>query len=725
MKKARTTAGVLIALFVSFIVAATAGEPLFKLERHEYTKLAMGVEARIVLYAPSEEAAAKAAAAAFARIEELDATLSHWREDSELNALCRAAGTPFRASPDLARVIDLSALASDLTGGAFDITVRAFAELWKRTGAEGRLPTDEELAAVKQHVGMHKVLQNGTVVELQVGVELDLDGIGKGYACDRALELLKERGYPSALVEIGGDLALGDPPPGSAGWDVLVGGNSDRPPIRLTLANRGVASSGDREQHIEIDGARYSHVIDPRTGLGTTHEIGFSVVAWDATWADAFASAASVLGANEARKTFCGIGNVEQLIVEDARFTPLFDGRTLDGWRTSGGRYDGDARWTVEDGCLVGRSGDNNAGGLIYTESPYTHFALDLDVKIAQPFDSGVFLRMLPREQGDLKGVQITLDDVPGGEIGAVYADGFLHHNKTARHHWNLDGWNHVEVRCTGFDFRLQVYLNGHFITDYTLPEGSPGYAQDGSIGLQVHPGVGSASGEVLFRRIGIRPLPAFGETLEGGFEQLFNATDLTGWEPVGSIEGYSVENSELCVPAEGSGYLRTIEDFEDFRLRLDFKPARMANSGVFLRSARSEENPSYSGCEVQILDDFNWEAVTESTLAPYQFTGGLYGSVAPAANVLRPLGEWNTYEILYRGSRLAVALNSKTLYDVDTLKLAEGRPFAERAPEGFLGFQRYGGPDSEGEVAVRFRNVQVQRLDPPLSPSTDMSDER
>lgn len=681
-----------------------------ELERYEYTKLAMGVEARIVLYAGSEDDAARAAGLAFERIDELDRTLSHWREDSELNALCRAAGQPFRASHDLSQVLFLASKGYDETGGVFDVTVRPLVELWKRTRETGELPSDEELREVKRRVGMHKVLQNGSTIEMQVGVELDLGGIGKGYACDQALLTLSSAGCSSALVEIGGDLAVSDAPPGKEGWDVLIGGNSDRPPVKRTLARRAVASSGDAEQFVEIDGTRYSHVIDPRTGLGTTHAMGFAVIANDATTADLLASAACVLGEEETRRWFRALRPDAELIVDDARNEPLFDGTSLDGWQTSGGRYDGNARWSVEDGCLVGRSGENNAGGLIYTEAPWTHFALELEVRIEPPFDSGVFLRMLPREEGDLKGVQVTLDDVPGGEIGAVYADGFLLHNERARQFWRPKHWNHVEVRCSGFDFRLAVLLNGHTITEYELPEGTAGYASDGLIGLQVHPGEGSSRGEVRFRDVRIRPLPAF-TGLETNFTPLFNGVDLSGWEAVGSTEGYFVEDDQLCIPAEGGGFLRTTEDFRDFRLRADFQMARMANSGVYLRSARTDENPSYSGAEVQILDDFNWEAVTESTLVPYQFTGGLYGSLAPAANVLKPIGEWNRYEILYRGTRLAVALNSKTLYDVDTTSLTEGAPFAERVPQGFIGFQRYGAPDTEGTVALRLRDVHVQRL--------------
>ena len=110
-----------------------------------------------------------------------------------------------------------------------------------------------------------------------------------------------------------------------------------------------------------------------------------------------------------------------------ANATGLLDGKTLAGWVTSGGRYDGTARWTVEKGFLVGRQGKGRSGGLIYTERPYRNFIFSVETNIDWPFDSGVFLRMVPRGGG--KGAQVTLDHRPDGEIGGIYADGFLKHN--------------------------------------------------------------------------------------------------------------------------------------------------------------------------------------------------------------------------------------------------------------------------------------------------------
>jgi hypothetical protein len=410
---------------------------------------------------------------------------------------------------------------------------------------------------------------------------------------------------------------------------------------------------------------------------------------------------------------------------EEPGFVSLFDGQSLAGWVTEGGRYDGAARWTVEDGAIVGRQGEDGAGGLLYTERRYASFELRLEVMLDRPFDSGVFVRMAPEE----KGAQVTLDWREGGEVGAIYSDGFLQHNSEGASRFHADAWNDLRVRCTGFDLRLEVWLNGDKLTDYQLPPDSPGYAPTGLIGLQVH-GERGDTGAARFRNLRVRELPLlpselFAETADGqvvptehaqrlGWRALFDGRTLDAFEIAGEPERYRVVDGVLQFLARGGGgHLATREDFADFRLRLDFRPARMANSGLFLRAARDGSNPAFSGCELQILDDFDWERVTATTLAPWQFTGSLYGALAPLERALRPIGEWNTYEMLYRGPRLAVALNGRTLLDVDTRTLApaQGPPFAERAARGFLGLQHHGAEHVEGDVVVEFRNLLVQPL--------------
>ena len=407
-------------------------------------------------------------------------------------------------------------------------------------------------------------------------------------------------------------------------------------------------------------------------------------------------------------------------------FVQIFDGASLSGWVTRGGRYDGNARWSVEDGCIVGRQGPGGEGGLLYTEKRYTSFELSLEVKLDHPFDSGVFLRMAPEG----KGAQVTLDWREDGEIGAIYSDGFLAHNPDGAARFRRDEWNELRVRCTGFDMHVQAWLNGGELVDYELPAGSPGYAPTGLIGLQVH-GERGDTGAARFRNLRVIELPLFADVQfqanakgilelaprarEQGWQPLWDGQSLAGWSIEGEPDRYRIENGVLSFLEKGAGgHLLTKDDFQDFRLRFDFRIAKMANSGLFLRAARDGSNPAFSGCEVQILDDFDWESVTGSKLKPWQFTGSLYGSVPPGErDALRPLGEWNTYEVLYQGARLAVALNGRTLYDVDTHALVpeSGEPFAKRAPRGFIGLQHHGAEHVSDEVMVAFRNLFVQRL--------------
>ncbi|HZM00462.1 MAG TPA: family 16 glycoside hydrolase, partial [Planctomycetota bacterium] len=196
-------------------------------------------------------------------------------------------------------------------------------------------------------------------------------------------------------------------------------------------------------------------------------------------------------------------------------------------------------------------------------------------------------------------------------------------------------------------------------------------------------------------------------------------AAGLSGWEAVDGNDPprapaeYPFAGGVLSIPAAGpGGSLRTKAEYRDFRLSLDFTLARMANSGLFLRGARAGGDPAFSGCEIQLLDDFDWETVTGTTLKPWQFSGSLYGSTAPAMpDALNPIGRWNTLDVRYQGTRLAVALNGRLLYDVDTRDVPGDPPFERRAPAGFLGLQRYAAPHVEGDTAVWVANLVVQEL--------------
>ena len=189
-----------------------------------------------------------------------------------------------------------------------------------------------------------------------------------------------------------------------------------------------------------------------------------------------------------------------------AGWTELFDGETLNGWVTTGGRYDGAAAWSVEDGAITGREGPGGKGGLIYTERPYRDFEFEVDVRLFYPFDSGVFVRMLPPDS-NLKGAQVTIDHRPGGEVGAIYADGFLTHNEWGSAAMRMDDWNTFRVRCSGHPMHLEAWMNGEPLADHRIANGE-GYAEAGLIGLQVHGGENPPEkARVQFRNIRVREL--------------------------------------------------------------------------------------------------------------------------------------------------------------------------------------------------------------------------
>lgn len=274
-------------------------------KRFEFSEIIMGVEARLVIFADSEPHARTAGRAAFDRMIELDGVMSDYRSNSELMRVVaeasRAPGTPVPISDDLLDVLSRSQEIARLSGGAFDVTIGPVAGLWRQARREQRLPDHSAIEQTRLRVGWEKLQLDANQQTLSLTVpdmRLDLGGIGKGYAADAALSVLQRHGCTSALVDLGGDLALGDAPPGCAGWTIAVQSGEDDAGS-LELANVGVATSGDTAQYIEVDGVRYSHIVDPRIGIGLTNRVAVTVVAPDATTADALASAISVLGEAE------------------------------------------------------------------------------------------------------------------------------------------------------------------------------------------------------------------------------------------------------------------------------------------------------------------------------------------------------------------------------------------------------------------------------------------
>lgn len=272
------------------------------------TRHVMGTLVAVSIFPPSGKEARELVSAAFAAMERVDRLMSDYRADSELSRVNAAAGgEAVPISKELRDVLVRAAFFSRLTEGAFDPTIRPLVKLWQQCGIENRLPTENELDAANALVDWKAVsVLNWTDVEpahtarlARPGMQLDLGGIAKGYAVDHAIATLRALGVSSALVDAGGDLyALGSHPDGSP-WKVGIQDPNREGRIlsqTLLLKDRAVATSGDYRRFAEIQGKRYSHIIDPRTGRPAEHMASVTVVAANATDADALSTAFTVLG---------------------------------------------------------------------------------------------------------------------------------------------------------------------------------------------------------------------------------------------------------------------------------------------------------------------------------------------------------------------------------------------------------------------------------------------
>jgi thiamine biosynthesis lipoprotein len=294
-----------LTLALTCSTAAFATQRSGALSRYEFSQPHMGTTFRVVLYAPDKATAERAQAAAFARIAGLDARLSDYRSDSELMRACReAVRQPVVLSDDVFRVLAIGQDLSRRSEGAFDMTVGALTHLWRRARREAELPPRAEIEAARAASGYRLVHLDPAAKTVRIdreGVRIDAGGIAKGYAADRALDVLRDAGLPRAMVVAGGDIAAGEAPPDAAGWrvaiaplDPVAGDAGTGEPVLLHHA--GVSTSGDAEQWVEVGGTRYSHILDPRTGRPLTTRMSVTVIAPDATTSDMLATTVAVLG---------------------------------------------------------------------------------------------------------------------------------------------------------------------------------------------------------------------------------------------------------------------------------------------------------------------------------------------------------------------------------------------------------------------------------------------
>lgn len=320
MNTRRFQAFLLAFLTMSAFVASSFADD--ELTRFEFSEQKMGVPVSVILYAGSPEKAQEAVDAVWKRFDELNDVLSDWDPESEIVRVCRMAGESGESvavSNELRHALEESRRYCELTDGAFDATVGPIVKLWRRSRYFHEAPPKSMLESSKKNVGLDVWSLDESGVRVRKNVRFDVGGIAKGIVMDEALEILRSMGINSALLNASGDLRIGDPPPGKNGWTVGVASLDDEPAFYKELANVGVASSGDANRYVEIDGVRYSHIIDPRTCEPLTRRCVATVLAPTATTADALASALCVLGPQDA-----------PAVLEKIREEGIGDGRRLE-----------------------------------------------------------------------------------------------------------------------------------------------------------------------------------------------------------------------------------------------------------------------------------------------------------------------------------------------------------------------------------------------------------
>ena len=298
---------------VVFLLGLTGCAHRPALERHEFTSIQMAIPFRIVLYARDGVTATNAANAAWNRIAALNRSLSDYDVESELSLF--SAGSPHDQwvplSPDLATVLDTAQRVAAASGGGFDVTVGPLTQLWRRARRQHQLPDSNLLAVARGSVGWSALelrkAQVGRSTEgrlLRAGMRLDLGGIAKGYALDAATAVLQKNGITCSLVAGAGDMVASDAPPGQPGWRIEIAplDVTNAPPARqVWLRRASLCTSGDLFQHVEIDGVRYSHIVDPHTGMGLTDHSLVTVIGSDGMTTDALSTAISVIGPERGR----------------------------------------------------------------------------------------------------------------------------------------------------------------------------------------------------------------------------------------------------------------------------------------------------------------------------------------------------------------------------------------------------------------------------------------
>lgn len=287
--KTRNLVAISILLLSTMIIFA---QP--KLVRYEDHRISMACTYAITAYGTDEKQLRQITKEAFDEVDRIDRLMSHYKKESPLSQLNREAfQRPVKTDSELFNFITECVRYSQDSDGAFDITVGPLMKAWGFFRGEGRMPNRTELREVCQKIGYQHVILNEkekTIRFDRAGIELDLGGIAKGYAVDQAIKILKNHGIERALISAGGSTIYGlGSPPEKDSWEVELQDPIDVRKIAVTvkLKNQALSVSGSSEKFFELNGKRYSHIMDPRTGQPVMNVLSVAVITDTGTKGDA------------------------------------------------------------------------------------------------------------------------------------------------------------------------------------------------------------------------------------------------------------------------------------------------------------------------------------------------------------------------------------------------------------------------------------------------------
>lgn len=291
----------------------------------------MGSPFTIILYSEDSLQAIAISQHCFSNVDSLVSIFSDYIEDSELNRLCKSAGTnkAFQCSPALFDILIKSEYAYLKSKGKFDITLGPLTRLWRNARKQKQFPDSVQVKEKLQLTGFNKIRierKTHSVILPQKGMQLDLGGIAQGYIAQQVIAYLKKQNVANALVDVSGDIVCIGSPPGKKGWAIAVNAPQSETELlsaQLVITNRAVTTSGDVYQYIEHHGKRYSHIIDPSTGYGISSPRNVTVIADDGTLADWLTKACSILPIGKSKRLATSLG-AAVLIVELKKGKPVF-----------------------------------------------------------------------------------------------------------------------------------------------------------------------------------------------------------------------------------------------------------------------------------------------------------------------------------------------------------------------------------------------------------------